>query len=119
MLKWGALLAIAGLLLAPTMTSADDAAVKAQIEAASDGMNQAFQRKDWDYVKANITQDHLSVFPAWGKPTTFAEDLKLLPDLTMKQTILSGPTITLLGPDAAMRTSIVKLEGDYKGEPLP
>ena len=78
MRKWGAYLAVFSMLLIPAIANAEDAAVKAQIEAASEAMNQAFQRQDWDYVKANITQDHLSVFPAWGKPKSFSENLKVL-----------------------------------------
>ena len=37
----------------------------------------------------------------------------------MKQTPLTEPRVTVLGPNAAMRTVIMALEGSYKGEPLP
>ena len=43
---------------------------------------------------------------------------KVLDSLTIEKTVLSGPTITLPGPDAAMRTSTMKIEGEYQGKPL-
>ena len=64
MQKLGALLVlIAALTLAPTLARADDAAIVAEVEAASDALNQAFQRQDWAYIEKHITADHISVFP--------------------------------------------------------
>ena len=120
MLHWRALLVLAaGLMLALAPAKADDSAAVAQVEAAADDLNAAFQRQDWNYVKAHITADHLSVFPAWGAPKSFAANLDLLPDLKMKQTPLTEPKVTLLAPDVAMRTLTVALEGDFRGKKLP
>ena len=120
MQKLGALLVlIAALTLAPTLAKADDAAIVAEVEAASDALNQAFQRQDWTYIEKHITADHISVFPPWGEPKSFAQERDLIPQLKMKQTPLTEPRVTVLGPNAAMRTVIMALEGSYKGEPLP
>lgn len=113
------LVLIACLLLALAPARADDAAGIAEVEAAADGLNAAFQRQDWDYIKSNITGDHLSVFPAWGAPKTFSENLDLIPDLEMKQTVLGEPQVTLLAPNVAMRTVTVALEGSFRGKKLP
>jgi len=118
MQKWGALLALVGILLIPAIANADDAATIDEIEAASDGLNQAFQRQDEAYIKENTTDDHMAMFALWSGPKSIAENLELLGDLKMKQTILSGPDVMLLAPKVAMRTSTMKLEGEYQGKPL-
>jgi len=118
MQKWGALLALVGMLLIPAIANADDAATIDEIEAASDGLNQAFQRQDEAYIKENTTDDHMAMFALWSGPKPIAENLELLGDLKMKQTILSGPDVKLLAPKVAMRTSTMKLEGEYQGKPL-
>ncbi len=54
----------------------------------------------------------------YGEPTPVAAQIASLPDLKYKQTNLSEPTVKLLGPDAAMRSFIAKLDGTYKGQSL-
>ena len=120
MQKCSALLVlIAVFTLGPAISRADDAAIIAEVQVATDALNQAFQRQDLAYIKENLAAGHISVFPVWGDPKSFAEELNLIPKLKMKQTPLTKPSVTVLGPNAAMRTVIMALEGTFKDKPLP
>ena len=67
-------------------------------------------------VKALMTEDHVSVTPYYGAPLSVAEVIASLPDLKIKQTNLTEPTVAMLAPDVAMRTLTAKLSGSFKGE---
>ena len=100
-------------------TRADDAKTIAAVAAAAMAIDDAFQRRDVQYIKEHMTPDHLSTFPAWDGPLALPELLASVPHLNMKVTSLSQQHITILGPGVATRTAIMGLEGDYAGKPLP
>jgi hypothetical protein len=64
------------------------------------------------------TADHLAVTHYYDEPQTVTQQIASLPDLKYQQTNLTEPTVTLLGPDAALRRFTAKLEGSYQGRVL-
>jgi ketosteroid isomerase-like protein len=97
--------------------SGDVATIEA-IDNAAGELDEAFEAQDAEAIKALMTTDHLAVTPYYGEPQSVAEQIASLPELKYKQTNLTEPTVTMLGPDAAMRTFVAKLDGSYKGTPL-
>ena len=88
------------------------------IDNAAGMLDEAFEARDAEAIKALTTPDHMAVTHYYDEPTTVAQQIASLPDLKYQQTNLSEPTITLLGSEAAMRRFTAKLEGSYKGKPL-
>jgi uncharacterized protein (TIGR02246 family) len=109
---------IVGLALASPTALADDAATIAAINASSAAIDDAFERQDEAKIRSLMTSDHLAITSYYGAPMGFDEVMKTLPELKMDQTITSDVTVTLLGPDAALRTFIADMKGSYKGKPL-
>jgi len=93
----------------------------ADVEAINDvvgRLDEAFGQQDVETVKALMTKDHLAVMPYRAAPESVEEVIALLPKIKMKQIDLSEPTVTLLGPDSAIRTLTAKFEGSYAGKPM-
>lgn len=88
------------------------------IDNAAGMLDEAFERQDAEAIKALTTPYHLAVTHYYEEPQTVAQQIASLPDLKYQQTNLSEPTVTLLGPDAALRRFTAKLEGSYKGKVL-
>jgi uncharacterized protein DUF4440 len=88
------------------------------IDNAAGMLDEAFERQDAEAIKALTTPDHLAVTHYYEEPQTVAQQIASLPDLKYQQTNLTEPTVTLLGPDAALRRFTAKLEGSYKGKVL-
>ena len=109
---------IVGLAMATAAARADDAKTIAAINATSAALDDAFERQDAEKIRSLMTPDHLAITSYYGAPMGFDEVMKTLPDLKMDQTITSDVTVTLLGPDAALRSFIVDMKGSYKGKPL-
>lgn len=99
--------------------AASDAESIDAVNKVSAAIDQAFEQKDATAIKALMTQDHVAVTPYYDKPMSVAEQTSTLPGFEYKQITLSGPTVTLLSPDVALRTMTAKLEGQFKGKPLP
>jgi hypothetical protein len=66
-----------------------------------------------------VTADHLAVTPYYESPQTAAAQIASLPELKYKQTITGEVKVVVLGPDAGMRTFTARLDGTYKGKPIP
>ena len=111
------LLAI-GLVVGADALRADNATEVAAINAASKALDDAFEAQDAEKIRSLMTPDHLAITSYFDKPMSFDEVLAALDDLKMDQTITSGVVVTLLGPDAAIRTFIADMKGTYKGKPL-
>ena len=109
---------IVGLVVAAAGARADDAATIAAINASSAALDDAFERQDEAKIRSLMTSNHLAITSYYGAPMGFAEVMKTLPELKMDQTITSDVTVTLLGPDAALRTFIADIKGSYKGKPF-
>jgi ketosteroid isomerase-like protein len=88
------------------------------VDNAAAMLDEAFEAQDAGAIKSLTTPDHVAVTHYYGAPQSVAEQIASLPDLKYKQTNLTEPTVKLLGPDAAMRTFIAKLDGTYKGRSL-
>jgi ketosteroid isomerase-like protein len=115
-------IAIAVMMLAalgPVEAHADDAETLAAINQAADALDKAFERQDAKAIDSLTTDDHLAVTPYYAAPQAIAEQIKSLPDLKYAQTNLDAPKVTLLGPDAALRTFSAELKGTFKGRPIP
>jgi len=110
---------VMGLAVTPPAALSDDAATIAAINASSTALDDAFERQDAEKIRSLMTPDHLAITSYYGAPMGFDEQMKTLPDIEMDQTIKSDVTVTLLGPDAALRSFIVDMKGSYKGKPLP
>jgi ketosteroid isomerase-like protein len=107
------------LALAAVPAKADEAATIAAINAAADALDKAFERQDAKEIEALMTPNHVAVTPYYDGPQSAAEQIASLADLKYAQENLDEPKVTLLGPDAAMRTFSAELKGSYKGRPMP
>ena len=97
----------------------DDIATIEAIDNAAAELDEAFETGDAETIKSLMTPDHVAVTPYYGGPQSVAEQIASLGDFEYAQTDAVEPTVTLLGPDVAIRTGIVELKGSYKGKPLP
>ncbi|MEM9590595.1 MAG: nuclear transport factor 2 family protein [Pseudomonadota bacterium] len=86
------------------------------IDNAVGRLDEAFAEQDLDTIKTLVTKDHVAVLPYRAKPETMDQLASLLSDIKTKQTDVSEPTVTILGPDSAMRTLTARFEGTYAGK---
>lgn len=98
---------------------AGEPATIAAINAASAALDDAFERQSAEDIKRMMTADHVAVTPYYGSPQTAAEQIASLPELKYTQTITGEAKVDVLGPDAGMRTFTARLDGTYKGKPIP
>lgn len=85
-------------------------------EAAA--LDEAFERQDVEAVKRLMTPDHVAVTPYYDGVQSVADQLASLPELKYEQSVVGEVAVTLLGPDAAMRTFTAKLDGSFEGKPI-
>jgi hypothetical protein len=98
---------------------AGEAETIAAINAAAAALDNAFERQSAEEIKRMMTADHIAVTPYYGAPQSVDEQIASLPELKYEQTNVGAVKVDVLGPDAAMRTFTAKLEGTYKGKPIP
>jgi ketosteroid isomerase-like protein len=98
---------------------AGDAQTIDAIVAASAALDKAFEGQDADAIKILTTPDHVAVTPYYGRPRSVAEQIASLSELKYVQTKIGDDKITLLGPDAGLRTFTADLDGTFKGKPIP
>ena len=113
-----ALFTAAILVARPITVWAGDVQTIEAIDNAAGMLDEAFEQQDAEAIKALMTPDHLAVTPYYLEPQTVAQQIASLPDLKYEQTNLTEPTVTVLGPDAALRRFTAKLEGHYKEKVL-
>jgi ketosteroid isomerase-like protein len=112
-------LAVMVLLAVPPSASwAGDADTIEAINQAAAKLDRAFEQQDAATIKQLMTPDHVAVTPYYDGPQSVDEQIASLPDLKYAQTNLTEPSVTLLGPDAALRRFTAKLEGGYKEKVL-
>jgi ketosteroid isomerase-like protein len=99
--------------------NAGEPATVAAINAASAALDDAFERQSAEDIKRMMTADHLAVTPYYETPQTAAQQIATLPELKYKQTNTGEVKVVVLGPDAGMRTFTARLDGTYKGKPVP
>ena len=102
-----------------SQASAGDAETIAAINAAAAALDNAFERQSAEEIKRMVTADHIAVAPYYDAPQSVAEQIASLPELKYKQTIVGAVNVDVLGPDAGMRTFTARLDGTYKGKPVP
>jgi ketosteroid isomerase-like protein len=107
------------LALGSAQARAEDTEIVAAVNAAAEALDKAFEEQDANSIAALMTPDHIAVTPYYDGPQSTAEQIASLPDLDYAQENLDEPKVTLLGPDAAMRTFSAELKGTYKGKPIP
>jgi len=98
---------------------ASDAETIAAINEAAAALDKAFEKQDVETVKKLMTPDHVAVTPYYDGVQTVADQIASLPDLKYGQTVIGEVTVELLDSDAALRTFAAKLEGTFKGRPIP
>ncbi|HSA66364.1 MAG TPA: nuclear transport factor 2 family protein [Methyloceanibacter sp.] len=98
---------------------AGEAETIAAINAAAAALDNAFERQSADEIKHMMTADHIAVTPYYDAPQTVAEQIASLPELKYEQTNIGAVKVDVLGPDAGMRTFTARLDGTYKGKPIP
>jgi hypothetical protein len=103
----------------PTAARAGEPATVAAINAAAAALDDAFERQNSEDINRLVTADHLAVTPYYRAPTTAAEQIASLPELKYKQTITGEVKVVVLGPDAGMRSFTARLDGSYRGQPIP
>jgi len=111
-LKLLAILAV-GLLL-----GAEDQAAK-EVEKALTALNEAFQGRDPDKVKALMTKDHVAVTSYYEGPLDRAGQLKSLPDIQLTEYAAGKLKVVPLTKDAFLVTYPLAVKGNYKGKELP
>jgi ketosteroid isomerase-like protein len=97
---------------------AGEAETVGAISKAAAALDQAFERQDQEAVKRLMTPDHIAVTPYYDGVQTVADQLASLPDLQYEQKADGKPPITVLGPDAAMRTFTADLKGSLSGKSI-
>jgi ketosteroid isomerase-like protein len=113
------LLAAALLTFSAAPGFADDAADIAAIKAGMAALDQAFDSGNGDTIRALMTPDHVAVVFAYKGPQTVDEQIASLKDLKMETYDSIPPTVSMLGPDAALATSENSYRGTFEGNPLP
>ncbi len=98
---------------------ADEATDIAAIKAGVTALGEAFVKRDADSIRAMMTPDHLAVAFVYKGPLTVDEEIASLPDLKMEIYDAIPPTVSLLGPDAALVTGEQSYRGTFQGNPLP
>ncbi len=98
---------------------AGDAETSTAVNAAAAALDNAFERQSAEEIKHMMTADHIAVTPYYDAPQSVAEQIASLPELKYEQTNVGAVNVDVLGPDAAMRTFTARLEGTYKGKPIP
>jgi ketosteroid isomerase-like protein len=98
---------------------AGDTETIAAINASSNALDDAFAKSDVDTIKKLMTPDHITVTPYYDGPQTVQDQLDSLSDLDWSQTIVGDVDVSLLGPDAALRTFVADLKGSFEGKTLP
>jgi hypothetical protein len=98
---------------------AGEAETIAAINAAAAALDNAFERQSADEIKHMMTANHIAVTPYYDAPQTVAEQIASLPQLKYEQTNIGAVKVDVLGPDAGMRTFTARLDGTYKGKPIP
>jgi hypothetical protein len=112
-------LCVAALITGVNLARAGEPGIVAAINAASAALDDAFERQSAEDIKRMMTADHIAVTPYYGSPQTAAQQIASLPELKYEQTITGEVKVDVLGPDAGMRTFTARLDGTYKGDPIP
>src|SRR4029077_13611537 len=108
-----------GLAAGLSQARAGDAETIAAINAAAAALDNAFERQSAEEIKRMVTADHIAVTPYYDAPQSVAEQIASLPELKYEQTIVGVVKVDVLGRDAGMRTFTARLDGTYKGKPVP
>lgn len=98
---------------------AGDTETIAAINASSNALDDAFSKGDVETIKKLMTPNHITVTPYYDGPQTVQDQLDSLSDLDWSQTIVGDVDVSLLGPDAALRTFTADLKGTFEGKALP
>lgn len=98
---------------------ADDAQDMKAADMAIVALDAAFESQDKEAIRGLMTPDHVAITPYYDGPQTVAQQLASLDSYKLKQTLLSGPKVTLLAPGVALRTATAKFEGTANGKPVP
>ena len=102
----------------PNLAQAADVDAAA-VNAAAKALDDAFASGNAAEIKKLMTADHVSVTPYYGGPQTTDQQIASLPELKGTETIEGTVKVSALGPDAAMRNFISKMDGTFKGKTLP
>jgi hypothetical protein len=103
----------------PVAAQAGDAETIDEINQAAAELDAAFEKQDEATAKRLMTADHVAVTPYYEGPQSVAQQIASLPGLKYEQTNLSEAAVTLLGPDAALRSFAAELDGTFAGKPIP
>ena len=115
-----AVLSLVILIAGAALTSARaDADTVAAINASSNALDDAFSKGDVETIKKLMTSDHITVTPYYDGPQTVQDQIDTLKELDWSQTIVGDVAVSLLGPDAALRTFTADLKGTFQGKTLP
>lgn len=102
-----------------TSARAADADTVAAINASSNALDDAFSKGDVETIKKLMTPDHITVTPYYDGPQTVQDQIDTLNELDWSQTIVGDVAVSLLGPDAALRTFTADLKGTFQSKTLP
>jgi uncharacterized protein (TIGR02246 family) len=92
---------------------------EAAVNAAAKALDDAFASGNAAEIKKLMTADHVSVTPYYDGPQTTDQQIASLPELKWTEIIEGTVKVSALGPDAAMRNFISKMDGTFKGKTLP
>ncbi|MCP4386258.1 MAG: nuclear transport factor 2 family protein [Hyphomicrobiales bacterium] len=98
---------------------AGDAALQAELDAAKDTLNAAFETHDRATIVSMMTADHLSITTYYGRALQASDQLDGLDGFAVEEAAFSPSTVTLLAPTVALITYENTYKGTYAGKPLP
>lgn len=98
---------------------ADDKAAIDAVNKAAVELDAAFERQNAETIETLLPPEHLAVTPYYGAPQSPADQIASLPELKFTQSVVGEVSTELLSPNAALRTFTAKVDGTFKGKPIP
>jgi hypothetical protein len=111
--------ALAVLVLAAGPRAASAAGADPALLAAMDQLNKAFETEDRAAIERLVTPDHKAVGPIYPGAVDLARQFALFPEVHYSATLVSGPMVEMLSPDAALVNLELAIDGSFRGQALP
>jgi ketosteroid isomerase-like protein len=90
-----------------------------EVRKALEALNQAFEKRNADAIRALMTDDHVAVTSYYGGPQTRDEQLKGLLEQKLEEYRATDLKVRMLGKETALVTYELAQRGTYKGKALP
>jgi len=109
---------LAALLLIFVAAASDAADPAKEVESAMEMLNDAFAKRDVAKVRSLMAPNHLAITPFAGRQQ-LDDQLRTLPDLKYEEYSAGPMAATTVSDTCVLLTYALKVQGTYKGKPLP